>query len=59
MLRPAGVYAGASSLNDAMRPIETRIKEHLSHAGFGRESVPRRFRLTTSTSTRGRCLTMR
>ncbi|MBP8254111.1 MAG: clamp-binding protein CrfC, partial [Citrobacter sp.] len=24
----------ARSLNDAMRPIETRIKEHLSHAGF-------------------------
>ncbi|WP_343666821.1 clamp-binding protein CrfC [Enterobacter sp.] len=24
----------ARSLNEAMRPIETRIKEHLSHAGF-------------------------
>jgi len=24
----------ARSLNDAIRPIETRIKEHLSHAGF-------------------------
>jgi hypothetical protein len=29
----------ARSLNEAMRPIETRIKEHLSHAVFGRESA--------------------